>query len=131
MNFSTYSNITQTKGRDLHVIAVTKNVFVVALYLSINYINGTLVHTFFKHEIFNENPRYILFIHMVINDMIQLTIAVLLNFISYIFYTINVSVCCILVIIAVFTTPNTPLHLAGMAVERYIAICNPLRHTQI
>ncbi|XP_036425626.1 odorant receptor 131-2-like [Colossoma macropomum] len=131
MNLSTYSNITQTKIRDSHMIAVTKNVIVVALYFSINYINGTLVHTFFKHEIFNENPRYILFIHMVINDMIQLTIAVLLNLISYIFYTINVSVCCILVITAVFTTLNTPLNLAGMAVERYIAVCNPLRHTQI
>ena len=68
---------------------------------------------------------------MVINDMIQLTIAVLLNLIFYIFYTINVSICCILIIIAVFTTLNTPLNLAGMAVERYIAICNPLRHTQI
>ncbi|XP_036425627.1 odorant receptor 131-2-like [Colossoma macropomum] len=131
MNFSTYSNITQIKGRDSHMIAVTKNVIVVALYFSINYINGTLVHTFFKHEIFNENPRYILFIHMVINDMIQLTIAVLLNLISYIFYTINVSVCCILVITALFTTLNTPINLASMAVERYIAICNPLRHTQI
>ncbi|XP_036425622.1 odorant receptor 131-2-like [Colossoma macropomum] len=131
MNLSTYSNITQTKIRDSYTIAVTKNVIVVALYFSINYINGTLVHTFLKHEIFNENPRYILFIHMVINDMIQLTIAVLLNLIFYIFYTINVSICCILIMIAVFTTLNTPLNLAGMAVERYIAICNPLRHTQI
>ncbi|XP_036425625.1 odorant receptor 131-2-like [Colossoma macropomum] len=131
MNLSTYSNITQTKIRDSYTIAVTKNVIVVALYFSINYINSTLVHTFLKHEIFNENPRYILFIHMVINDMIQLTIAVLLNLIFYIFYTINVSICCILIMIAVFTTLNTPLNLAGMAVERYIAICNPLRHTQI
>ncbi|XP_036425545.1 odorant receptor 131-2-like [Colossoma macropomum] len=131
MNFSTYSNISQTKGRDSHMIAVTKNVIVAALYFSINYINGTLVHTFFKHEIFNGNPRYILFIHMVINDMIQLTITVLLNVIAYIFYTVNVSLCCFLVVTAVFTTLNTPLNLAGMAVERYIAICNPLRHMQI
>ncbi|XP_036425617.1 odorant receptor 131-2-like [Colossoma macropomum] len=130
MNFSTYSNITQTK-RDLYTIAVTKNVIVVALYFSINYINGTLVHTFLKHEIFNENPRYILFMHMVINDMIQLTIAVLIHVISYVFYIINVSFCVFLLMIALFTTLNTPLNLAGMAVERYIAICNPLRHTQI
>ncbi|XP_017567169.2 odorant receptor 131-2-like [Pygocentrus nattereri] len=130
MNFSIYSNITQTK-RELYTIAVTKNVIVVALYISINYVNGMLVHTFLKHEIFNENPRYILFIHMVISDMIQLTTAVLLTLISYIFYTINVSFCFFLLMIALFTTLNTPLNLAGMAVERYIAICNPLRHMQI
>ena len=129
MDISTYSNFTQTKGRS--TATVTKTVVVVALYISINYINGTLVHTFFKHEVFNENPRYILFIHMVVNDMIQLTVAVLLHVISYIFYTINVSLCCVLIMTAVFTTLNTPLNLAGMAVERYIAICNPLHHMRI
>ncbi|XP_036425615.1 odorant receptor 131-2-like [Colossoma macropomum] len=128
---STYSNSSQTQGSDLYLIAVTRNVIVVALYFSINYINGTLVHTFFKHEIFNENPRYILFIHMVVNDMIQLTITVLLHVIAYAFYTINVSFCFFLILTAVFTTLNTPLNLAGMAVERYIAICNPLRHMQV
>uniref|UniRef100_A0A3B1KJL7 G-protein coupled receptors family 1 profile domain-containing protein n=1 Tax=Astyanax mexicanus TaxID=7994 RepID=A0A3B1KJL7_ASTMX len=74
MNSSIYSN-TQTTGRDSYATAVAKNVIVAALYVTINYINGTLVHTFFKHEIFTENPRYILFIHMVLNDMIQLTMA--------------------------------------------------------
>ncbi|KAG9277707.1 olfactory receptor 11G2-like, partial [Astyanax mexicanus] len=123
--------VTQTTGRDSYATAVAKNVIVAALYVTINYINGTLVHTFFKHEIFTENPRYILFIHMVLNDMIQLTMAVLLYIISYIFFTMNVSLCCLIVMIAMFTTLNTPLNLAGMAVERYIAVCKPLHHTQI
>ncbi|XP_049335381.1 odorant receptor 131-2-like [Astyanax mexicanus] len=122
MNSSIYSN-TQTTGRDSYATAVAKNVIVAALYVTINYINGTLVHTFFKHEIFTENPRYILFIHMVLNDMIQLTMAVLLYIISYIFFTMNVSLCCLIIMLVVFTTLNTPLNLAGMAVERYIAVC--------
>ncbi|XP_061074767.1 odorant receptor 131-2-like [Conger conger] len=112
-------------------IAVTKNVIVVILCITINYINGTLVHTFFRHEIFKENPRYILFILLVLNDMIQLIISALLHVISYIFFKVNVSFCCFLLIIAMFTTLNTPLNLAGMAFECYIAVCNPLRHTQI
>ena len=37
--------------RDTFTTAVAKNVIVVALCISINYINGTLVHTFFKHEV--------------------------------------------------------------------------------
>uniref|UniRef100_W5KV57 Adenosine receptor A3-like n=1 Tax=Astyanax mexicanus TaxID=7994 RepID=W5KV57_ASTMX len=129
MNFSKYSNITQTNGRDTSALAMT--IIVVALYVSINYINVMLVHTFFKHEIFTENPRYILFIHMVLNDLIQLNIAVLLYIITYIVFLMNVSLCCFLLMIAVFTTLNTPLNLAGMAVERYIAVCKPLHHTHI
>ncbi|XP_061074766.1 odorant receptor 131-2-like [Conger conger] len=124
-------SFTRVMVRDPFEIVVTKNVIVVILCITINYINGTLVHTFFRHEIFKENPRYILFIHLVLNDMIQLIIAALLHVISYIFFHINASFCCILLVIVIFTTLNTPLNLAGMAFECYIAVCNPLRHTQI
>ncbi|XP_060945723.1 odorant receptor 131-2-like [Limanda limanda] len=68
---------------------------------------------------------------MVINDAIQLTVTVTLFVSSYIFYKINVSLCCLLLLLAVFTTRSTPVNLASMAIERYIAICKPLRHSQI
>uniref|UniRef100_A0A672MR01 G-protein coupled receptors family 1 profile domain-containing protein n=1 Tax=Sinocyclocheilus grahami TaxID=75366 RepID=A0A672MR01_SINGR len=132
MNVSLVGNITQPKYlRDSFSSALTRNVIVVGLCISINYINGALVHTFIKHEIFNGNPRYILFIHMVLNDMIQLMIAVVLHILSYTVFTLNVSFCCVLLMSVIFTTLNTPLNLATMAIERYIAICNPLRHAQI
>ncbi|KAJ3602976.1 hypothetical protein NHX12_030720 [Muraenolepis orangiensis] len=118
-------------GRDMLTTAVVKNVIVVALCITINYINSTLVHTFAKHEIFKLNPRYILFIHLVVNDMIQLSLGGLLHVISYIFYTINISFCCILLVISILCTLNTPLNLAGMAIECYIAVCFPLRYVQI
>ncbi|XP_061074765.1 odorant receptor 131-2-like [Conger conger] len=125
------TSFSMLRVRDTFQIVVTKNIIVVILCISINYINGTLVHTFFRHEIFKENPRYILFIHLVLNDMIQLIIAALLHVISYTLFKINVSLCSFLLIIAISTTFNTPLNLAGMAFECYIAVCNPLRHTQI
>ncbi|MBN3278386.1 O51E1 protein, partial [Polyodon spathula] len=111
--------------------AFTKNFIVVFLWFSINYVNGTLVVTFFRHQVFYENPRYILFVHMVFNDMLQLTVAVTLHVVSYTFYSINVSVCCLFLLMAQVSTMNAPLSLAAMAVERYVAICNPLRHSQI
>ncbi|XP_071767388.1 odorant receptor 131-2-like [Centroberyx gerrardi] len=133
MNLSSVGgNVTSVGNyRDTFSTAVAKNVIVVALCISINYINGTLVHTFSKHQIFNVNPRYILFIHLVINDIMQLTLSSFLHVISYVLYIINVPFCIILLIIAILTTLNTPLNLAGMAVECYIAICIPLRHGQI
>uniref|UniRef100_A0A8C6SJL7 Odorant receptor, family H, subfamily 134, member 1 n=1 Tax=Neogobius melanostomus TaxID=47308 RepID=A0A8C6SJL7_9GOBI len=81
--------------------------------------------------VFYSDPRYILFIHMVLNDALQLTVTVFLFVISFIMYRINVSFCCFFILMAVFTTRNTPVNLACMAIERYIAICNPLRHGQI
>ncbi|MEQ2198468.1 hypothetical protein XENOCAPTIV_013281 [Xenoophorus captivus] len=63
------------------------------------------------------------------NVIVSLTVALFI--ISYILYKIQVFVCCILMLIALFTTENTPLNLACMAVECYIAVCIPLRHAQI
>ncbi|XP_022604576.1 olfactory receptor 52E8-like [Seriola dumerili] len=130
MNLSSVNGTFTAAGRqrDTFTAAVTKNVIVTALCISINYVNGTLVHTFRKHQILSLSPRYILFIHLVINDMTQLALTTLLHVISYTLYTISVPFCLILLIITILTTLNTPLNLAGMAVECYIAICIPLRH---
>ncbi|XP_008284655.1 olfactory receptor 52E8-like [Stegastes partitus] len=133
MNLSSVNNTVSAAGqmRDSFTTAVIKNVIVTVLCISINYINGTLLHTFRKHQILNSNPRYILFIHLVINDMMQLALSTLLHVVSYALFKIAMPFCVIILTIAVATTQNTPLNLAGMAVECYIAVCMPLRHGQI
>ncbi|XP_014865846.1 PREDICTED: olfactory receptor 51B2-like [Poecilia mexicana] len=132
MNSSSFSNMSSSLiYRDALSIAVTKNVLIVALGITINYINGALIHTFRKHEIFFMNPRYILFIHLVVNDMIQLTTSISLFVLSYVFYRISTSLCCFIVTFVVFTSVNSPLNLALMAVECYIAVCFPLRHAEL
>ncbi|XP_077434103.1 odorant receptor 131-2-like [Vanacampus margaritifer] len=111
--------------------AVVKNVLVLVIGLSINYINVGLMYTFCKHQIFYWNPRYILFFHLVVNDMIQMSVGITLFVVSYTLYTISVSVCALFVLMAVITVENTPLNLACMAAECYVAVCLPLRHAAI
>ncbi|XP_029947507.1 odorant receptor 131-2-like [Salarias fasciatus] len=110
---------------------VSRSMIVVLLGITINYINATMVHTFSSHYIFKTNPRYILFIHLVLNDMILLTVTVSLFLLAYIFNTIYVLFCALLIVPAVLTTQNTPLNLLFMAVECYISVCIPLRYSQL
>ncbi|XP_064824023.1 odorant receptor 131-2-like [Oncorhynchus masou masou] len=107
--------------------AFIKNFTTIALGVIINYINGTFVYIFFKSHIFYSDPRYILYIHLVINDMIMLSFAVMLQVITYALpYGLNMFVCCMMLVITSTTNRNSPLNLAGMAIERYIAVCKPL-----
>ncbi|KPP57389.1 putative olfactory receptor GPCRLTM7 [Scleropages formosus] len=74
---------------------------------------------------------YILYIHLVINDMIILCITVTLHAINYAMSLVNVSTCCVLLLEGSVTNKNTPLSLTRTTVERYITICKPLRYSQI
>ncbi|XP_063329805.1 odorant receptor 131-2-like [Pelmatolapia mariae] len=131
MSTSSTNQTVAINYRDAFANVVPKNVFVVVLCISINYINVALMQTFSKNQIFYTNPRYILFLHLILNDMILVTLSTMMFVISYVLIRINVSVCCVLTLLAVLVTENTPLNLACMAVECYIAICIPLRHVQI
>ncbi|KAM3620812.1 uncharacterized protein V6R79_002369 [Siganus canaliculatus] len=118
-------------SKDSFANALTKNIVAMLVWLALSIINGSMVHTFLQHSFFYENPRYIMFIYMVINDALQLSLVTALYVVSYIFRKIHASICCCLIMTAVLTTRSTPLILAGMAVERYIAICFPLHYSQM
>nr|XP_019963687.1 PREDICTED: olfactory receptor 4K15-like [Paralichthys olivaceus] len=130
------SSFTLTGGavavpKDSFSNALTKNIVAMLVWLTLSVINSSMVLTFLRHSLFFENPRYIMFICMVINDALQLTLVTALYVASYIFRKIHTSVCCLLIMTAVLTTRFTPLILAGMAVERYISICFPLHYSQM
>ncbi|XP_068171953.1 odorant receptor 131-2-like [Antennarius striatus] len=110
---------------------LTKSLLVLLLGVSITCINASFIHVFSKHQIFYLNPRYILFIHLVLNDMIQVMLSVILCVISYTIHKISFSICCFIILITLFATENTPLNVACMAIECYIAVCLPLRHSRI
>nr|XP_043879967.1 odorant receptor 131-2-like isoform X2 [Solea senegalensis] len=110
--------------------AVMKNFIVFIFSTSINCINGAFVYIYFQSEVFRREPRYVLFVHLVINDMILLTLSVMMQILTYT-TTISVAPCCLILVMLITTSNNSPLNLAGMAVERYVAICRPLHHVQV
>ncbi|XDV35293.1 hypothetical protein PO909_005267 [Leuciscus waleckii] len=127
MNSTMFLYSVQEKYAD----AFAKNFTTVLLAVIILSINGVFVLTFFRSSIFYNDPRYILYIHLVINDMLMVFFSVILSVMAYVWQNVPLPFCVTLLIIASTTHKNTPLTLAGMAVERYIAICKPLHHHQI
>ncbi len=80
---------------------------------------------------FQETPRYILFGHMLMNDSVLLLVTTIMYAVALCFLPIPKSICTLLVFISYCTFRNAPLTLALMSLERYVAICFPLRHCNI
>ncbi|XP_016335446.1 odorant receptor 135-1 [Sinocyclocheilus anshuiensis] len=108
-----------------------KNFIVFLFGIIINCINSLLVYTFFKNPVFAQEPRYILYMQLIINDIITLSVCVILFVLFYLMPNMNVAICCIFIFIGSNAYKNTPLTLAGMAIERFVAVCFPLHHARI
>ncbi|XP_071374691.1 odorant receptor 131-2-like [Centroberyx affinis] len=95
------------------------------------YVNGVMLFTLRSKPVFTETPRYILLYNLLFADTVQLALGQLL----YILATAGVYmmryVCLIITVVAVITTDISPFNLAVMSLERYVAVCFPLRHASI
>ncbi|XP_041088526.1 odorant receptor 131-2-like [Polyodon spathula] len=112
-------------------VFVLKAAFAVATPVFFIYVNCIMLFTLYSKASFRETSRYILFAHMLFNDSILLMSSVIHYILATAFQHIMRAACIFLVIITGTTFINSPLNLAVMALERYIAICLPLRHAEI
>ncbi|XP_060791107.1 odorant receptor 131-2-like [Neoarius graeffei] len=110
---------------------IMKIVFATLLAIFFIYLNVVMVYTLWSKAVFKETPRYILFTHMLLNDLIQLLFASMLFIFGLSSLKLVTAACAIMVFVSVTTYRNAPFNLAVMSLERYVAICFPLRHAEI
>ncbi|XP_068583256.1 odorant receptor 131-2-like [Cebidichthys violaceus] len=100
----------------------------VMIFLSINLL---LIMTFFKKECFYKTTRYILFAVTLLSDSFLLFISNIMLILNYFQFTMPVWLCIIISAGVILYFVVTPVTLTAMTLERYVAICMPLRHGEL
>ncbi|KAG1951361.1 olfactory receptor 2M5 [Pimephales promelas] len=86
---------------------------------------------FSKKETFRTETRYILFGHSLLVDLIFLCLTDFVVLLSYNLVLIPLHFCIPICILTEAIAVSAPLTIGAMCVERYVAICMPLRHHAI
>lgn len=100
----------------------------IAIFL---YVNFLMIFTFFQKEAFRTNTRYILFAHTLICDCTFLIFTDMLLLLIVARIVMPTGLCIITCALLVNLNVATPLTLTAMSMERYVAICMPLRHAEL
>ncbi|KAK2846802.1 hypothetical protein Q5P01_009801 [Channa striata] len=94
-------------------------------------INLLLIITFLKKKCFHESARYILFAVTLLSDSFILFLTDFLFILALFNFTIHMWLCIIIIIPVYLYITVTPVTLTAMILERYVAICMPLRHAEL
>ncbi|XP_008423207.1 growth hormone secretagogue receptor type 1-like [Poecilia reticulata] len=106
-------------------------IFVQVLVAVLLCINLMLIITFFMKEMFYTNMRYILFANALFSDCINIIMTNVLLLFVYFSVPLQTWSCLLFFILSSMYNYVTPLTLTAMSLERYVAICLPLRHAEL
>ncbi|XP_061072293.1 odorant receptor 131-2-like [Conger conger] len=90
-----------------------------------------MLSTFFCTQAFRSDTRYILFAHTLLMDSTLLLLTELVVLFNCFYILLPVGHCIALCFLMGFSAKNTPYTITAMCLERYVAICMPLRHAII
>uniref|UniRef100_A0A3P9NSW0 G-protein coupled receptors family 1 profile domain-containing protein n=1 Tax=Poecilia reticulata TaxID=8081 RepID=A0A3P9NSW0_POERE len=126
------SNNTSVVGGQISKRNINDKVIIVQILVGIFLcINSMLIATFFTKKIFYTNMRYILFVTTLFSDCVYLIISNLLLILTYFAIPIQTWPCLFFCLLSSLCNYVTSLTLTAMSLERYVAICMPLRHAEL
>ncbi|XP_076002355.1 odorant receptor 131-2-like [Genypterus blacodes] len=100
----------------------------ITVFLCINLLQ---IATFLKKELFRTTMRYILFANTLLSDSLFLILTNIVLILVYFRIVIDMWLCLIIYIGWSLYTFVTQVTLTAMTLERYVAICMPLRHGEL
>ncbi|TKS83401.1 Olfactory receptor 2A12 [Collichthys lucidus] len=95
------------------------------------FINGTMLFTLRSKAVFRETCRYILLYNLLFADTVLLALSQLMYIMAVCRIFPTYPVCGVLSMLNRLTNEISPLTLVVMCMERYVAVCYPLRHAAI
>nr|XP_061801270.1 odorant receptor 131-2-like [Nerophis lumbriciformis] len=122
------SNATSRVGFVERIAAIT---LTTAFCSIIFFVNGAMLFTLRNKGVFRETARYILLFNLLLVDTLQLSISQLMFCLSAFRFTLSYPVCLLLCLLASLLTKMSPVLLVAMSLERYVAVCHPLRHASV
>ncbi|XP_077131624.1 odorant receptor 131-2-like [Ranitomeya variabilis] len=129
VNFTEVSN--KTNNQTVEIVRSTLLALVLLSFCVFIYFVTIILYVFFTTPHVRENARYILFVHMLINDTLLLSVLIFVSLVAIFDVYIPVPICYALVMYSTSSFKVTAYNLAIMSFERYFAICYPLRHAQV
>ncbi|XP_053702455.1 odorant receptor 131-2-like [Synchiropus splendidus] len=94
-------------------------------------INAIILFTLRSKQVFRETSRYVLLTNLLVADSLYMMISQIIYIMANSRVFLSYPVCGTLILCASLTDSILPLTLAVMSIERYVAVCFPLRHSSI
>ncbi|XP_041640059.1 odorant receptor 131-2-like [Cheilinus undulatus] len=95
------------------------------------FINFTMLFILRSKTVFCETSRYILLYNLLFADTVMLVLSQSMFLLSNSRMRLTYPVCGVLSMLGVLTEEISPLNLVVMSLERYVAVCYPLRHASV
>ncbi|XP_053188081.1 odorant receptor 131-2-like [Scomber japonicus] len=129
------SNVSQTQttttiGRGLLERAILSTLTTIPCCVFL-FINVIMLFTLRSKPVFRETSRYILLYNLLFADTVQMAQSQIMYILAFCRLRLTYPVCGFLVMLAHVIMDISPLTVGLMSLERYVAVCYPLRHATI